>query len=165
MAENVKNNNLSWILGITFGLVGALVSAAIYVYIAYKIHIIFSLVAILCGIIAGGAMALGFMLGKGKLTQKNVSLYLWATTILGAIGVLAAYFLPYVIYFRFLSLSFYLTLIKFGFLDVLFIVFGAFGGRWAGQKVGYMMFHSQLSEQALEEFKKLKSEPKKSNKA
>jgi hypothetical protein len=129
-----------WLFAIILGVIGVLVSAGIFVYVAYATERIFGLVAVACGFISGGAASLGFMLGGGSFRIKSdVDAYLWMSTIFGLLGVLSAYFLPYLILFSAMPMATYLNLISFGILDVVFIAIGAYGGKWAGQNIGKLI--------------------------
>ncbi|MEM4230526.1 MAG: hypothetical protein QXF25_01495 [Candidatus Pacearchaeota archaeon] len=153
-----------FILSIVMGLLAVIISAAILVIITYKTGRIFGIITFLSGVVCGGATGWGYKIGKGKIVSKNdAQFFLTLCTIFGAVGVIAAYLGPYLILFsKFLSLNSYLNLLKFGILDILFIVLGAFGGRWAGKKVALSILINQAYEQ--QEKKYLKKKTKTYNK-
>ena len=115
-----------WILASAFGLIGVLISGAIFFSIAYATGTIFGLVAILCGFISGGAAGLGYKIGKGTLHKgKEVKPFLAMVTLFGLLGIIVGYLAPY-IYFAvsfgaFISLETYFKIICFNFIDALFV--------------------------------------------
>ena len=133
-----SNNNKAWVMGVILGILGVIVSSGIYIYIAWTTERIFGIVAILCGLIGGGAAGLGFRLGRGQISSADsAKKFLAVTTIFGFLGVAGAYIGPYLI-FGWIGLPFsaYMELIEFDIMDVLFIVFGTFAGRGAGKSIG-----------------------------
>jgi hypothetical protein len=135
----MRNNMIAWSAGILSGLVSVAISAFIFVLIAIKTGYIFGFVSILCGVISGGIVGLIYKLANGRISnRKEARIFLFVLTIFGLLGVLAAYALPF---FLFNTESFieYLSIIDFDLKDVLFIVIGAFGGRWVGKKLAWIM--------------------------
>lgn len=133
-------NRKAWTLAIIFGFIGVIISGAIFFAMMYYTDRIFGLVAIACGFISGGAAGLGYRIGKGSIHGGNVKKFLTVSALFGLLGVAAGYMAPYVYLAsqlgRLFTLSGYFALMEYGFMDLLFIAIGAWGGRWAGQKVG-----------------------------
>ena len=142
MADNTK----AWTLGVILGIIGVILSAGVLIYITLKTERIFGIVTIISGIISGGAVGLGYKLGKGNLTSKSqVQMFLWILTFFGLLGVSAAYFGPYIL-FAANGISFldYISLIGFGFMDIIFILIGAYGGRYAGESLARSIILDEL---------------------
>ncbi|MBI4045044.1 MAG: hypothetical protein HY392_05025 [Candidatus Diapherotrites archaeon] len=141
----MAGNGKAWFLAIIFGLIGIVISAAVFFGIMVATERVFGLVAIFTGAIAGGIAALGFKLGGGSFKeQKDVSNFLLFATIIGFLAVVAGFVVsPYFYLGGFGRMEFgtfielYSSLGGFSPIDLLFVAIGAFGGRWAGQKVGY----------------------------
>lgn len=155
-----NDNSKAYITGIVLGIIAAIISVGIFIVFTVKSGIIFGLAAVLVGVVSGGAVGLGYRLGKGKITNDSeAAKFLWTLTLFGLLGMLIAYFGPY-LYFATggLNISMYLTLIGFDWMDILFIAIGAYGGRWAGKKIGYSLFMKHVREQQI---KNIKIKPKK----
>ncbi|MDO8633886.1 MAG: hypothetical protein Q7K34_01175 [archaeon] len=141
----MAGNGKAWFLGIIFGLIGIAVSAAIFFGVMVVTKMIFGYAAIFTGAVAGGIAALGFKIGGGSFKeQKDISNFLLFATIVGLVAVVAGYTVsPYFYYGAFDKMDFgafmelYSSLGVFSGIDFLFIAIGAYGGRWAGQKIGY----------------------------
>ena len=130
----------AWTLSVLFGIIGMILSGAIFFGIMYATEMIFGFVAIGCGMLSGGLAALGFKLGKGDFkSQKEITIFLSLLTVFGLLGVISGYFAPYFYFLirngMLINLSFYLSLIEFGFMDIIFALIGAYGGRYIGKIV------------------------------
>ncbi len=153
----------AWVLAFVLGLVGILVSTGVFFGIMLATGRIYGIVAILTGAIAGGIAAYGYKIGGGTFkTEMDVSKLVWFVTGVGLIAVLAGFVLGPYGYFL-LNAGF----IDFGTfwrlftalggiepIDVLFMLIGAYGGRWAGKNVAYSIALGQAQEQVMEKVKK-----------
>jgi len=127
-------SNKGIILGTIFGILGIILSAVIFIAIVYYSGYIIGYVAILCGAIAGGGFGLGYKLGKGTVNDDNYKIFLTVTIVFGVLGVLAAYIAPYILFIsKGISFFEYISLMGFGFMDILFIAIGAYGGEISGR--------------------------------
>jgi len=155
------NNNKAWILSIVLGLVGIAISAAIFFGMMVVTGMIFGLVAIFTGALAGGLAGLGYRIGGGQLqTKSQASNFLWLTTIIGLISVVAGFTLAPYIYTGAYAMTDFISFVElyaklggFSIIDVLFVAIGAYGGRWAGQKLGYAFAMGQSRDEAMKEIK------------
>jgi len=148
------NNAKAWALGLILGFFGIIISASLFVYIVLKTEVIFGILAVACGAISGGAVGLGYRLGKGTFkAKKDVTIFLWVLTLFGLLGMLAAYFGPYFLFMNGLSFSLYFTLIEFGLMDAVFILIGALGGRWAGTRFAQAIILKEVQQQAMKHVK------------
>lgn len=141
--ENAK----AWTLATIFGSVGVVISAAIFFIIMYLTNMILGIVAIGCGMLSGGAAGLGYRLGKGNFhSKREMVIFLWMMTLFGLLGVTAGYFTPYLLLIvlsgELPSLSGYISLLTAK--SFLFIVIGAYGGRWSGKKIGWSIVQSDI---------------------
>ena len=128
MTSNLK----AWTLGFIFGILGIIVSAFVFIFVALKTGYILGLITVLCGALAGGAFGIGYRIGKGKLYSKaQVTTFEHILFFFGLFGLLAAYFGPYLLFD--LDFSAYLSLIDFNLQDFAFILAGAIGGYYAGK--------------------------------
>ncbi len=145
MADKIDNSR-AWILATVFGIAGILLSAILFVFITWKTGYILGLVAIICGAISGGAAGLGFKLAQGKIaTKEGVMVFIWSLAFFGLMGMLAAYFGPYLLFAsKGISFTTYLSLISFDAKDIVFIMIGSFGGRWAGSRIARSIIITQL---------------------
>ena len=116
---------------------------------------ILGIVAILCGGISGGAVGLGYKLGQGKIdSKKEANTFLWILTLFGLFGVLVGYLGPYLIFAsKGFSFSMYFSLIGFDFISLLFIIIGAYGGRWAGSHIARSIILKEAYKEAIEHVK------------
>jgi len=139
-------NSKAWTLAIIFGIIGIILSAVILILIMLKTGYIIGIVTVLGGALSGGAAGLGYKLGNGNLKDKSeVQTFLWILTGFGFLGVLAAYIGPYFVFFSpNLGFSLYISLIGFDYKDVLFLIIGALGGRWAGERIARSIIISNL---------------------
>ena len=144
----MENNQSAWLTAIIAGIIGIAISSAIFVFIATKTGSIYGAVAILCGAISGGAVGLGYKLAKGKFkTASDVKIFTWVLALFGLLGVMNAYLAPYVFIAKAaIPLSMYFSLMQFGFMDALFILIGAYGGRWAGSFMAKSIIISQFKQ-------------------
>ena len=145
----------AWILGILFGLFGILISAGLFAFIALETGMIFGMVAILCGGISGGAVGLGYKIGKGKLkSKKEVNTFLSVITLFGLFGIIIAYLGPYWVFAsKLLSFSMYMSLIDFNLMDLMFMFIGAYGGRWVGARIARSILLNEAYRQYMEKAK------------
>ena len=67
----VINMKKAWTLSILFGIIGMILSGAIFFGIMYATEMIFGFVAIGCGMLSGGLAGLGFKLGKGDFRSRK----------------------------------------------------------------------------------------------
>ena len=136
----VINMKKAWTLSVLFGIIGMILSGAIFFGIMYATEMIFGFVAIGCGMLSGGLAALGFKLGKGDFkSQKEITIFLSLLTVFGLLGVISGYFAPYFYFLikngMMINVGIYLSLIEFGFMDVVFALIGAYGGRYIGKRM------------------------------
>lgn len=150
-----------WIKAALLGLVGIAISAAIFFGMMIATERVFGIAAIFTGALAGGMAAIGYKIGGGVLTKKSeVSNLLNFATIIGLLAVAAGFVIAPYLYFAadkldfFTFWSLYSEVGGFGFIDVIFVAIGAYGGRWAAKKVGYTMITETAEAKAIEKVKK-----------
>ncbi len=140
------NQSKAWLLAVILGSVGVLISGALFFAVLYFTGIIFGILTIGCGVISGFASAVGFKIGKGSFsTDKHVSAFLHLATAFGFLGVVAGY--GALLGFDFLTGN-PTPWVNLDLMDLLFVVLGAYGGRWAGEKY-LMMQLNKVVEQDL----------------
>ncbi|MEK7619574.1 MAG: hypothetical protein AAB416_05080 [Patescibacteria group bacterium] len=123
---------LPWILAIVFGVLGALLSAGLFLVLLLMTGSVFGILVAAFGVLAGLATAVGFKLGKGSLaTSREVTLFLSLVTIFGFLGVAAGYGVLMGFAWFGGDITPWSVLEP---LDLLFAFLGALGGRWAGEK-------------------------------
>lgn len=121
-------------------MIGVVISRAIFFGIRYATEMIYGFVAIGCGMLSAGLAALGFKIGKGNFrSNKDVTLYLTLLTGFGLLGVISGYFAPYFYYSIqfgvFGNIGLYFELIELNFIDAIFGLIGAYGGRAIGKNM------------------------------
>ncbi len=117
--------------GILFGVGGILLSSIILYAIVSKLENIWGWFTIISGMISGGAFGLGYGAGKGKVNEQNKNTFMYLCIFFGFFGVIMFYLIPFILYN--LNFNDYLEFMNIGFLDIIFILLGAYGGELAGK--------------------------------
>ena len=147
-------NSKAWLAGSVLGVLGIIMSAGVFIFITLKTERIFGIVAVLCGALSGGAVGLGYKVAKGELTSKSqVTSFLWVLTFFGLLGVLTAYFGPYILFLGDLSFGEYISFIELDIKDAFFIFIGAYGGRWVGEAIARSIILKGMKQEALQDIK------------
>lgn len=131
----MDNQKKSWLLGIFFGIIGVILANFIFIKVIDGTGIIFGLVSLICGGIAGGLFGLGFMTGKAELTLENINRFFWVSTIFGLMGVIWFYLPSWMILTHPQWIGSYYYLLGFNGMELLFLFGGALGGRMVGKKI------------------------------
>ena len=143
------NQSKAWSLAVIFGGVGVLISGALFFAVIYFTGYIIGLLTIGCGVLSGFASALGFKFGKGAFgTEKQVHAFLNLATVFGFLGVCAGYGILLWGSFQSGNTAPWLNL---ELMDLLFVAFGAYGGRWAGEKYLMMLSSKVIAEELAKE--------------
>jgi len=134
-------NKKAFVMGVIAGLIAALIGGiALYLSSLY-IDRLFGFFIFFTGLISGIAFAGIFsMLGGQIKNNEEWQIFLHFSTILGMIGVIIYYILPYVLSFFspiFMVLSehpeFIIFQTSFGIYDIIFIILGGISGRIWGK--------------------------------
>lgn len=145
-------NSRAWILGVFFGIIGVIVCSAILIAMAYYLNMIHGIAAIFCGAISGGAVGLGYKIGHGRLrTKYQVSGFLLVATLFGFLGVVGAYYGPYLLFIGTLPIGLYTDLMGIGAMSFIMMAIGAYGGRWAGKTLARSIILNDPKVQAAHE--------------
>ncbi|MBU0760156.1 MAG: hypothetical protein KJ600_04215 [Nanoarchaeota archaeon] len=93
---------------------------------------IYGLVVMLCGAIAGGSYGLGLKISRTKLSNLDINKFMYITMAFSILGIVGGYFGNYILFFGG-SIQEYFKVLEFGFIDIMFIIIGAVGGEFIGK--------------------------------
>jgi len=171
----------AWIIGIIFGIIGIALSAFLFYLTVLATGHVYGILSIIIGAISGGLFCFGYKFGREIISHAEAKSLIYASAIIGMIGMLAAYFgqailivfemifsgelSPSNIFFVF---RLYSVLIGFGLFDILFVAIGGLGGLWAANRIVGTFFTIQGTAIAQktepEQVKPLKQKAKKKRK-
>jgi hypothetical protein len=134
--------------GVVLGLVGSVVSGAIFFGIMLYSGYAFGLVSVAIGALTGALVALGYKLGGGMFKEKSdVQAIIWISMIMGLLAGINGYFLPYFFFAIIglkISFSAYVKLLNFGVFDLVFIGISACAARWVLKHAVGLLYKNEI---------------------